>query len=188
MRRVVLVDPYPLVRAGLERLVEDRFAVAASLPDLTCAPPVEADVAVVGLADEAAVAALPMPVLALLDDPGGEAAARLLRAGAAGVAHRGGEPAAIARALLAVALGAAVAGRGVAQHLLQPQDRFPGLTPRERDVLEQLARGATNGQIARTLGLSTKTVRNHMASLCTKLQVLDRAQAAIAAREAGLGA
>ena len=64
---------------------------------------------------------------------------------------------------------------------------FPQLTERERDVLRELSRGATNGLIALALGLSAKTVRNHMSSICLKLRVLDRAQAVIVARDAGLG-
>jgi DNA-binding NarL/FixJ family response regulator len=194
VRSVLVVDPYPLVRDGLEQLVREHpgLVLAASLPDVARAAEVEAEVAVLGLGDDADVAALAarLPVLALLDDPAPDAAARLLRAGASGVLHRGAEPAVVARALLAVALGAFVAGRGVAEQLTRPRDRgraaFPGLTRRELDVLEQLARGATNGQIALALGLSAKTVRNHMSSICTKLRVLDRAQAAIAARDAGL--
>lgn len=187
MPSVLVDDPYPLVRAGLAHLVgaHPRLVLAAGADD--------ADVAVLGAGDDVAVTALAarLPVLVLLDDPAPDATARTLHAGAAGVLHRGAEPAAIARALLALAAGAVVAGAGAAEQLLRPRDRrdaFPQLTPRERDVLERLARGETNGQIARALGLSAKTVRNHMASICTKLRVLDRAQAAIAARDAGLGA
>ena len=58
---------------------------------------------------------------------------------------------------------------------------------REREILELLASGTSNGQIALRLDLSSKTVRNHVSNICNKLQVLDRAQAAIAARDAGLG-
>jgi DNA-binding NarL/FixJ family response regulator len=65
---------------------------------------------------------------------------------------------------------------------------FPQLSRRERQVLELLAQGASNGQIAQTLYLSPKTVRNHLSAICNKLQVVDRLQAALRAREAGLGA
>ncbi|MBE2317713.1 response regulator transcription factor [Solirubrobacter sp. CPCC 204708] len=182
MHRVLVLDPYPLVREALERIVAEHPALRVAAVEA------EADVTVVGLADAAAVPAR-LPVLALVDDPGEAAAERMLRAGAAGVLHRGADAATVTRALLAVALGAGVAGPGVAQRLVRPRDpAFATLTPRERDVLEHLASGATNGQIALALGLSTKTVRNHMSSVCTKLRVLDRAQAAIAARDAGLGA
>ena len=67
-------------------------------------------------------------------------------------------------------------------------DAFPELTEREREILALVARGTqTNPEIARRLGLSPKTVRNHVSNIFTKLQVADRAQAIIRAREAGLG-
>ena len=61
------------------------------------------------------------------------------------------------------------------------------LTDREREVLDQVARGLDNLSIARRLSLSPKTVRNHLSNILTKLQVADRAQAIVRAREAGLG-
>ena len=64
---------------------------------------------------------------------------------------------------------------------------LPELTGREREVLELLAAGLPTGQIARRLGLSDKTVRNHVSAVLTKLQVPDRAAAVARAREAGLG-
>jgi DNA-binding NarL/FixJ family response regulator len=64
---------------------------------------------------------------------------------------------------------------------------FPDLTGREREILDLIARGHANGQIAEQLGLSTKTVRNYVSSIFTKMQVVDRAQAIIKAREAGIG-
>ena len=67
-----------------------------------------------------------------------------------------------------------------------PSDPFPDLTARERDVLAALAAGASTGQIADRLGLSDKTVRNHVSSILTKLEVPDRTQAVLKARAAGL--
>ena len=61
------------------------------------------------------------------------------------------------------------------------------LTPREREVLTYIAEGYTNREIAEALVISVKTVRNHASNIFNKLQVTDRAQAAIRAREAGLG-
>ena len=64
---------------------------------------------------------------------------------------------------------------------------FAELTDREREVLELVARGRNNTEIARALFISGKTVRNHVSNVFTKLQVTDRAQAIVRAREAGLG-
>src|SRR5947207_2689707 len=64
---------------------------------------------------------------------------------------------------------------------------FPELTPREREVLELMATGMRNSEIARRLGMSDKTVRNHVSQVLMKLQVPDRTAAAIRARDAGLG-
>ena len=64
---------------------------------------------------------------------------------------------------------------------------FPELTDREREVLDQVARGHNNEAIARRLSLSPKTVRNNLSAILTKLQVADRAQLIVRAREAGLG-
>ena len=65
--------------------------------------------------------------------------------------------------------------------------RFPDLTAREREILELVARGWSNQQIAAQLDLAIKTVRNHVSSIFTKIQVVDRSQAIVKAREAGIG-
>jgi DNA-binding NarL/FixJ family response regulator len=64
---------------------------------------------------------------------------------------------------------------------------FPELTEREREILALIAHGQTNEQIAEQLVVSIKTVRNHVSTIFSKLQVADRAQAVVRAREAGLG-
>ena len=68
-----------------------------------------------------------------------------------------------------------------------PSEAFPELTAREREVLDLIAAGHNNREIAKSLYLSPKTVRNHISNIFTKLQVADRAQAIVRAREAGLG-
>jgi DNA-binding NarL/FixJ family response regulator len=68
-----------------------------------------------------------------------------------------------------------------------PPQLFPTLTDREREILTLIAQGHPNPSIARQLSLSTKTVGNYVSNIFTKLQVADRAQAIIRAREAGLG-
>jgi DNA-binding NarL/FixJ family response regulator len=64
---------------------------------------------------------------------------------------------------------------------------FPELSEREREVLELVARGLSNGENARRLVVSPKTVRNHVSNVFTKLQVADRSEAIVRARRAGLG-
>ena len=99
----------------------------------------------------------------------------------------------IVRAVRAVAGGDAVYGGAVARRVVDSLTGvarthvLPELTGREREVLELLAAGLPTGQIARRLGLSDKTVRNHVSAVLTKLQVPDRAAAVARAREAGLG-
>jgi DNA-binding NarL/FixJ family response regulator len=98
---------------------------------------------------------------------------------------------------MAVAAGDAVYGSAVAQRIValfeekttgSPTMRaFQDLTPRERDVLELLAIGCRNHEIARRLTLSEKTVRNHVSQVLLKLRVPDRTAAALRAREAGIG-
>jgi DNA-binding NarL/FixJ family response regulator len=67
------------------------------------------------------------------------------------------------------------------------EDPFPPLTPREHDVLRLLAQGLSNSAIADRLGLSLKTVNNNTSSIFSKLNVATRTEAAILARDHGLG-
>ena len=64
---------------------------------------------------------------------------------------------------------------------------FPELSEREREILELIARGMSNQQIVDRLVISPKTVRNHISNIFSKLQVRDRAEAVVRAREAGMG-
>ena len=67
-----------------------------------------------------------------------------------------------------------------------PANAFPELTDREREILSLIAQHHTNPEIAERLGISPKTVRNHVSNIFNKLQVIDRAQAVLRARDAGL--
>jgi DNA-binding NarL/FixJ family response regulator len=119
-----------------------------------------------------------------------------LRAGARGYILKDADEEELARAIRAVGRGEAIFSPAVAERVLayfassspaaQPQ-AFPSLTDREREILNLIARGHPNPAIARELSLSTKTVGNYVSNIFTKLQVADRAQAMIRAREAGLG-
>jgi DNA-binding NarL/FixJ family response regulator len=119
-----------------------------------------------------------------------------MRAGAKGylLKDSGGEG--VVHAIRAVASGEAVFGPGVAERIIGffsaprptvPQRAFPELTEREEEVLTLMAKGTSNQEISRQLFVSLKTVRNHVSNILLKLQVADRAQAVIRAREAGRG-
>ncbi len=119
-----------------------------------------------------------------------------MRAGARGYVLKGADQAVLLRALHAVASGECLFSPEIAQRLmgffanLEPAARlelFPELTEREREILAWIAEGKTNAEIADKLVITMKTVRNHVSNIFNKLQVADRAQAAIRAREAGLG-
>jgi DNA-binding NarL/FixJ family response regulator len=119
-----------------------------------------------------------------------------MRAGARGYVLKGADPAEILKVLRAVAGGEAHFGPEIARRLVAffstpegtlPEKPLPELTARERDILSLIARGHSNATIAARLYLSPNTVRNHITHIFAKLQVADRAQAIVRAREAGLG-
>jgi DNA-binding NarL/FixJ family response regulator len=98
--------------------------------------------------------------------------------------------------LRAVAGGEAYFGPEIAHRLMDffsapkpasPEDTFPELTTREREILDLIAQGHTNTKIAARLYVSPRTVGNHVSHIFMKLQVADRAHAIIRAREGGLG-
>jgi DNA-binding NarL/FixJ family response regulator len=136
-------------------------------------------------------------VLTMFEDDDSVFAA--MRAGARGYVLKGADGAETLRAVRAVAKGEAIFDPTIARRLMgyfavPPQapgtkasQTFSELTDRERDLLDLIARGYTNAAIADRLYLSPKTVRNYVSTIFTKLQVSDRAQAIIRAREAGLG-
>ncbi|MDX1612858.1 MAG: response regulator transcription factor [Candidatus Promineifilaceae bacterium] len=116
-----------------------------------------------------------------------------MRAGARGYVLKGADQAEMLRTIRAVARGEALFGAAVAERLVdffsrpRPAEVFPELTDREREVLELIASGHNNKRIARRLTITVKTVRNHVSNIFSKLQVADRAEAIIKARDAGLG-
>jgi DNA-binding NarL/FixJ family response regulator len=119
-----------------------------------------------------------------------------LRAGAHGYVLKDGDEDEILRAIRAVARGEAIFSPAVAKRLIEffaspwptvPAHLFPELTEREREILNLIAQGRPNSEIALRLFLSPKTVANHVSNIFAKLQVADRAEAIVRAREAGLG-
>ena len=119
-----------------------------------------------------------------------------MQAGAQGYLLKDAEPDEIVRAVHGVVAGEAIFGPGVAARVLAyfsnpprvaAEYPFPELTDRERVVLEQLAQGRRNADIAAQLYLSPKTVSNHLTVIFAKLQVAGRGEAIVRAREGGLG-
>jgi len=119
-----------------------------------------------------------------------------MRAGAKGylLKDSGGEG--VVHAIRAVTSGEAVFGPGVAERIIgffsaprsaAPRRAFPELTEREEEILSLVAQGKSNQEIAGQLFVSVKTVRNHVSNILVKLQVADRTQAVIRARDAGIG-
>ncbi len=122
-----------------------------------------------------------------------------MRAGAHGYVLKGADGAETLRAIHAAANGEAIFSPAITQRLTEyfsapdgapgtPAARaFPNLTEREHEILSLMAGGYTNTAIASRLYLSPKTVRNYVSSIFAKLQVADRSQAIVRAREAGVG-
>jgi DNA-binding NarL/FixJ family response regulator len=209
--RVLVADDHPVVRQGLCALLEslDGFEVVAvasngraavreavihrpdvALLDLQM-PDLDGFAAIRELATAAPDVAV--CVLTMFDDD--DSLFTAMRAGARGYLLKGAEQEDIARAIQAVARGEVlfapeVAGR-VLGRLSGPVERrgspFPQLTPRELEILDLLATGRPTADIAQHLGLSVKTVANNVSSILAKLGLTDRVQAAVVARDAGLG-
>ncbi len=210
--RVVLADDHPMFRYGLRAalaaspLVEvvgdaDDGKELLALVDRTEPDVVLTDLAMPGLDGVEATRLIlerhpGIGVLVLSMHEDDEAVFGALRAGARGYLLKDSDRDDIVRAVLAIAAGEAVYGGGVAQrivaffteaHQRYAEQTFPELTAREREVLELVAAGHGNHEIAHRLVLSEKTVRNNVAVILVKLHLSDRAAAVAKARDAGLG-
>ncbi|WP_308104643.1 response regulator transcription factor [Actinocorallia sp. API 0066] len=208
--RVIIADDHPMFRQGLRALLEALeigvVGEAESGPAaVQLAHDVQPDVVVMDLhmpggngieATRTITRTSPhigVLVLTMFRDDDSVFAA--MRAGARGYLLKESGAEEIARAVRAVAAGEAIYGPEIARRVLtyftdMPDPRksaFPELTDREREVLELIAQGRNNGEIAGILFLSPKTIRNHVSNIFMKLHVADRAQAIVLAREAGLG-
>jgi len=210
--RVLIADDHPLFRRGLAALLEsvpdmevageastgeeaielarssrpDVVVMDLSMPGLGG---IEATRRIVATVDGARVLVMTMHE----DD---DAVVAALQAGALGYQLKGAVGAETMRAIRAVANGEAILGPQIGARLqgylaasraADPADAFPQLTGRELAVLELIGDRRTNAEIAATLFLSQKTVRNYVSAIFAKLQVADRAEAGLVARAAGLG-
>jgi DNA-binding NarL/FixJ family response regulator len=209
---ILIVDDHPVYRDGLRALIErspdlelageaangnDAVTLAGqSSPDV-----ILMDIRMPGMTGIeatreilAARATARILILTMSEDDDSLFAA--MRAGARGYLPKDSDSDDLVRAIRAVAGGDVIFGESIATRLqaffatgrARPAaGPFPELTDREDEILELIAGGLANRAIATRLGISDKTVRNHVANIFNKLQVADRGQAIIRAREAGLG-
>lgn len=209
MIKVLVADDHPVVRDGLRALfaeypnIEFIGEAATGREAIKAAVIMKPDVIIMDLAmpdtdgfsatAEISRVAPDVAVLVLTMSDDDLTVTKAMRSGARGYLLKGATKEEILRAVTAVADGQAIFGPAVAQRVLarlgtsSDEDPFPQLTPREHDVLRLLAQGLSNSTIAARLGLSLKTVNNNTSSIFTKLNVAGRTEAAILARDRGLG-
>jgi len=209
--RVLVVDDHPVFREGFAALlgsieeievvgtagngVEALAAVATDLPDVVVMdvqmPEMDGIEATRRLTAEHPEVGVVVLTMSEEDATVFDA----VRAGARGYLLKGAEPAEVVRAITTVSAGGVVFGAVLARRIASffagapttAASKFPTLTAREREILDLVAAGLSNGQIAARLYLSQKTVRNHVHAVLSKLQAADRAEAIVRARDAGLG-
>ena len=209
--RILVADDHPVFRFGLRALLEaqpdmvvvgeaESGAVAVQMarslqPDLLLMDinmpgmnGIEATRQITAVDTHPAIL-----IITMLDD---DTVFTAMQAGARGYLLKGAEGNETLRAIRAVANGEVIFSPGVAEQMMyffkrgekkRDPDPFPELTPREREILELLARGLTNSAIAEKLVLSPKTIRNQTSTIFSKLKVASRNEAIIKARESGLG-
>jgi DNA-binding NarL/FixJ family response regulator len=211
--RVLIADDHPLFRDGLRTLLQsgsDTEVVgetATGEETITQADILQPDVILMDInmpgingieATRRILHASPhisILIVTMYEDDDSVFAA--MRAGARGYLLKGADQEETLRAIKAVSRGEAIFSPAIARRLIRyfsptraattPPQAFPELTEREREILTLLSQGQNNAGIAQHLFLSPKTVRNHLSNIFNKLQVADRTQAIIRAREAGLG-
>jgi DNA-binding NarL/FixJ family response regulator len=208
--RVLIVDDHPVYRDGVRGLID-------RAPDLELVGEAETGLEAVALAAERHPAIvlmdLRMPemsgieatrrilesdpstgVLVLTMSEDDDSLFAAMRAGARGYIPKDADAEELLRAIRAAAVGEAIFGASIATRLMsffaggkRTTAAFPELTERELEILELIAAGRSNAEIGQRLGIAPKTVRNHVANVLNKLEVADRSQAIVRAREAGLG-
>ncbi len=207
--RVVIADDQTLFRTGLARLLDEdpRVEVVGQAKDgadlIDRVASLNPDVILMDLkmpnidgveATRRIVAEHPeIKVLILSTFDADSYVLQALRAGASGYVLKDSQPDAIVSSILAIMSGERVMANAVANRVLDlltgtatPKQFYDGLTAREIEILKLLANGLANKQIARSLAISEKTVRNHVSHMYEKLQIYDRSQAVLYAVRKGL--
>ena len=212
--RILIADDHPVFRFGLRALLEaqsdivvvgeaESGAAAVQMAQSLRPDVVLMDINMPGLngieATKQIMASATSPraavlIITMFDD---DTVFTAVRAGTRGYLLKGAQGDETLRAIRAVANGEVIFSPGVAAQMMDFFARgvpgvsyampFPELTPREREILGLLAQGLSNGAIAEKLVLSSKTVRNQVSTIFSKLQVASRSEAIVKAREAGLG-
>jgi DNA-binding NarL/FixJ family response regulator len=207
--RIVVVDDQTLFRTGLARLLAEdpRIEVVGQAEDGSVAVDLVARVR-----PDVVLMDLKMPkldgieatkrmlardadtkVLILTSFDADTSIIQALKAGAAGYVLKDSQAESIVSSILSVMSGERVMASAVAKRVLDmltgsttPKEFYDGMTAREVEILKLLASGMANKQIAYKLGISEKTVRNHVSNMYEKLQIFDRAQAVLYAVRKGL--
>ena len=212
--RILIADDHPVFRFGLRALLEaqsdivvvgeaESGAAAVQMAQSLRPDVVLMDINMPGLngieATKQIMASATPPrtavlIITMFDD---DTVFTAVRAGTRGYLLKGAQGDETLRAIRAVANGEVIFSPGVAAQMMDFFARgvpgvsyampFPELTPLEREILGLLAQGLSNGAIAEKLVLSSKTVRNQVSTIFSKLQVASRSEAIVKAREAGLG-
>jgi len=210
--RIVIADDHPLVRTGLSTILaavpgfdvvglaangREAIEQAATLrPDVVVMDLQMPDVSGVTATREILAVNPETRILVVTLFADEDSVFLALRAGARGYVLKDVDETELIEAVRAVARGTGIFSPTVASRVIdsfnsprptRTHAAFTNLTDREREILDLLAAGRSNGQIARDLDLSPKTVANYASTIFAKLQVTDRAEAIIRAREAGLG-
>lgn len=208
--RLLIADDHALFRSGLKALFgsvsdvevvgeaatgEEAVELAIELsPDVVLMDLQMPGLGGIGAAQRVSRLGVGVVMVTMFEDDDSVFAA--IRAGARGYVLKGADQAEILKVIHAAAEGEALFGAAIADRLCDffstprppgPVESFPELTAREAEVLDLMASGMNNPDIARRLHLSPKTVRNHISNIFLKLHVADRPEAIIRARDAGMG-